>query len=92
MWGGKTLPKELGTCKYTQEAHRNTLHHLDSLEFTEFGIGHKKGGKGELTAQRNGERDRDLELNAGESHQRGGQVWAQGRRRIAAGEGRSPAR
>jgi hypothetical protein len=26
MWGGKTLPKELVTCKDTQEAHRNTCY------------------------------------------------------------------
>jgi hypothetical protein len=48
---------ELVTCKDTQEAHRNTLHDLDSLEFTEFWIWAQKGGIGELTAQRDGERE-----------------------------------
>jgi hypothetical protein len=66
MWGGKTLLKELGTCKDTQEAHRNTLHHLDSLEFTEFGIGHLRGGR-VFTAQRNEERKRGKE-RADDSH------------------------
>jgi hypothetical protein len=34
IWGGKTLPKELGTCKDVQGTQRNTYDHLISLEFT----------------------------------------------------------
>jgi hypothetical protein len=56
MWGGKTLPKDLVTCKDTQEAHRNTLHHLDSLEFIEFELG-TKGWRGEHCPEKWRERE-----------------------------------
>jgi hypothetical protein len=75
-----------------QGCSRHTEEHIPQLGFTGFHKNLKlthRGGREELTAQRNGEKERE---NAGESHQRGGQVWAQGRRRIAAGEVRSPAR
>jgi hypothetical protein len=45
IWGGKTLPKELGTCKDTKGTQRNTYDHLVSLELTGNWIGHKMGGK-----------------------------------------------
>jgi hypothetical protein len=58
MWGGKTLPKELVTCKDTQEAHRDTSYQKDSQEFTRIGKWHLRGGR-VFTAQRNGERERE---------------------------------
>jgi hypothetical protein len=69
IWGGKTLPKELGTCKDTQEAHRNTYDHLVSLEFTGILNGHKgveEGASLVAWAQREGGKEREKRIHTRE--------------------------
>jgi hypothetical protein len=51
IWGGKTLPKELGTCKDVQGTHRNTYDHLVSLEFTGILKEHKGVEEGDSLAR-----------------------------------------
>jgi hypothetical protein len=65
---------------------------LDSLEFTEFGIGHKKGGKGELTGGRSTERKGERERRE-YSPEREGEMHLDATGEEIAGEERwSPAR
>jgi hypothetical protein len=50
VFGGKTLPKELGTCKDVQGTHRNTNGHMVSLDFTEIQDWRKRREKEGSTA------------------------------------------
>jgi hypothetical protein len=56
IMGCETLPKELGTCRGIQEAHRNTSNHMDSQEFIRIWDWIKEVEL-RLTDQRNRERE-----------------------------------
>jgi hypothetical protein len=88
----KTLPKELRTCRGFNVAHRNTSNQKESQEFTRILNLDQRVEMECFTGlnQRGESRQRDKETAHRAREKRRAQ--AQGRRRIAAGEGRSPAR
>jgi hypothetical protein len=98
IWGGKTLPKELGTCRDVQGTQRNTNDYLVSLEFTGILNGHK--GVEVISLSWTERRERGGEDMASHQREKG---WAQevggrqsttgdGGRRVVAGEGGKIAR
>jgi hypothetical protein len=89
----KPSQRELETCRDTQWAHWNTFHHLDLLDLTGIWNWAKRGGNRSASLplrQRTREKGIEGEESGVLLTERGSQ--AQDRWRVAAGEGRSPAR
>jgi hypothetical protein len=87
IWGGETLPKELGTCRGIQQAYRNLSMHLDSQIWQRLKNLHKGVVRGKVCTERQrekGKQQRGEELT--EMEEEGGHREELGRQRTAAGE------